>query len=68
MENREKDLLQFAETIRQACVQAALAGHEQAAMDGLCHEGAWENAVEAMRRLDLSQFTQDWSGDQTSSR
>lgn len=44
---------QIAEAVRKACVQAALAGYEQAAMDGLCQEGAWECAVGAMQALDV---------------
>lgn len=45
---------QEAEQIRAALIQAALDGYEQAAMSGLCGEGAWEAAVSAMRQLDLS--------------
>jgi hypothetical protein len=44
---------QQAEQIRAALIQAALDGYEQATMSGLCHEGAWEAAVSAMRRVDL---------------
>jgi hypothetical protein len=43
----------LAEAIRAACLQAALDGYEDARMDGLCHEGAWENAIEAIRGLDI---------------
>jgi hypothetical protein len=43
----------LAERVRAAVVAAALAGYEDAAMQGLCAEGAWEAAVSAMRRLDL---------------
>ena len=42
-----------AEHIRAALIQAALNGYEQAAMSGLCRDGAWEAAVSAMQRLDL---------------
>ena len=44
----------FAEQIRSALVQAALTAYEDAAIRGLCCEGAWEVAVDAMRSLDLS--------------
>jgi hypothetical protein len=44
---------QEAEQIRAALIQAAPNGYEQAAMSGLCGEGAWEAAVSAMRQLDL---------------
>lgn len=45
--------LQVAEAVRAACVRQALVAYEQAGLDGLCHEGAWEAAVDAMRSLDL---------------
>ena len=43
----------LAEAIRAACLQAALDGYEDARMDGLCHEGAWENAIGVIRSLDI---------------
>lgn len=45
--------LRLAEAVRDACLNAALAGYEDARIRGLCHEGAWEAAVGAMRMLDL---------------
>lgn len=42
-----------AQAVREACIRAALAGYENAAMSGLCHEGAWEAAVSAVQMLDL---------------
>ena len=42
--------------VRDACVQAALAAYEDAAMSGLCHEGAWECAVDAMRSLNVERL------------
>ena len=45
---------QLAETIRAACIQAALAGYEDASMSGLCHEGAWECAIDAIRSLNIN--------------
>jgi len=48
-----EEQLQIAETIRAACIKAALEGYEDAGMHGLCHEGAWECAVDAMRALNL---------------
>jgi len=43
-----------AEAVRQACVNTALIAYEDARIDGLCHEGAWECAVDAMRSLELA--------------
>ncbi|NJD35313.1 MAG: acetyltransferase [Betaproteobacteria bacterium] len=47
------DPLQLAAAVRKACVLAALDGYERAQIAGLCQEGAWEAAVDAMRMLDL---------------
>lgn len=44
----------IAEAVRQACVEAALTAYEDAGMDGLCHEGRWECAVDAMRALNVA--------------
>jgi hypothetical protein len=49
------DRLDLAERVRLACVQAALDGYERAGVSGLCGEGRWEIAVEALRNLDLMQ-------------
>ena len=43
-----------AARVRDACIEAALAGYEDAAISGLCGEGALEVAISAMRRVDLS--------------
>lgn len=43
----------LAVAVQAACIEAALAGYERAAISGLCHEGAWEAAISAIRMLDL---------------
>ncbi len=43
----------LALAVRSACIAAALDGYERAQIAGLCQEGAWECAVDAMRMLDL---------------
>lgn len=48
------DAQQIAERAREHLVRAAVAAYEDAAVRGLCCEGAWEVAVSAMRALDLS--------------
>lgn len=53
------DKRRIAEAIRQACIEAALEGYESAGISGLCHEGAWENAISAIRRLDLEGIIND---------
>ncbi|MES1942083.1 acetyltransferase [Salinisphaera sp. T5B8] len=45
-----------AERIRAACIEAALAGYEEAAIAGLCGEGALEMAISAIRRLDMAEI------------
>ena len=47
------DRTQLAEAVRQACIAAALEAHEHAGIAGLCQEGRWEAAIEAVRSLDL---------------
>ncbi len=42
------------EAVRRAMVDAALAAYEDAGLSGLCAEGRWEAAVDAMRDLDLA--------------
>jgi len=39
--------------VRTACLEAALNAYEDAGTSGLCAEGRWELAVQAIRELDL---------------
>ena len=50
--------IKIADAVRAACVKAALDAYENARMDGLCQEGAWEVAVGAMRALDVARVVQ----------
>lgn len=43
----------IAEAVRRACIDAALEAYEDAQIRGLCHEGAWEVAIGAVRSLDV---------------
>jgi hypothetical protein len=47
------DPLQIAEVVRQACIEAALRAYDDAGLSGLCQEGRWECAIDAMRALPL---------------
>lgn len=47
------DPLQLAAAVRNACVLAALDGYERAQIAGLCQEGAWECAIDAIRMVNL---------------
>jgi hypothetical protein len=50
----DTDPQRVAEQVRTALIRTALTAYEDAAIRGLCCEGAWEVAVTAMRELDLS--------------
>jgi len=50
MDNPTQDETQ-AMTEQQARVQAALQAYEDARIDGLCEDGAWERAAEVLRAL-----------------
>ena len=52
------DPMAIAQAVRSACVAAALEGYEQAQIAGLCQEGAWEVAVDAIRMVDLTEILQ----------
>jgi hypothetical protein len=43
----------LAEAVRQACLEAARRGYAEAATSGLCHVGAMEASLDAIRMLDL---------------
>jgi hypothetical protein len=49
----EEERRRIAEAVRAACVRAALDGYQEAGISGLCHEGALEYAVDAIRMLDV---------------
>jgi hypothetical protein len=54
MPTTNEDLHRLAEMVRQACMQTALTAYEDARMDGLCHQGAWEIAIEALQGLNVA--------------
>jgi len=53
----------LAAAVRDACLRAALEAHEQAGLGGLCAEGRWEVAVDAIRSLDVDAVVEDAGGD-----
>jgi len=53
MTSSMNDSLTIARAVREACVTAAKQAYEQAAMSGLCDEGALEVAIGAIETLDL---------------
>lgn len=42
----------IAEAIKAACLKAAIEAYQHAKMSGLCQEGAWELAMDAIKSLD----------------
>ena len=59
----ENQQLRVAEAVRAACLAVAQESYEEASIRGLCHEGAWEYAMGAVRTFDvrgvLSQLAQE---------
>ncbi len=60
----------LAEAVRRACLEAAIAGYDDARMSGLCQQGAWDVALDRIRSLDLDALLADQasSDDQNSMR
>jgi pentatricopeptide repeat protein len=52
----------LAETVRAACLDAAMLAYEDAGIRGLCAEGRWEAALAAMRQLELSGVLESEAG------
>ncbi len=46
----------LAEAVRQACIQTALDAYEQGGLAGLCAEGRWEMAIDALRTVRLDEL------------
>ena len=53
-----EEALRIAQAVRDACVMVTLQAYEDAGLSGLCHEGRWECAVDAIRTLDLQALVQ----------
>lgn len=47
------DVNALADSVRDACIDAAILAYEDAGISGLCAEGRWELAIQAMREMDL---------------
>lgn len=48
----------LAEQVRVACLGAAQAAYEEAGWLGLCQQGRFELAMDAIHQLDLSRFSE----------
>ena len=54
------DLEDLATLIREACLEAILQAYEDTGIQGLCAEGRWEVAVDALRGLDLTPLLREF--------
>jgi len=48
-----EDRRRLAEAVREACLEAAKKGYAEASQSGLCHEGAVEASLDAIRMVDV---------------
>lgn len=46
----------IAEKTRRACLDAAARAYQDAKLRGMCSEGAWDYALDAIRNLDMDQI------------
>jgi hypothetical protein len=44
----------IAKAVQALCIETAIRAYEDAGLSGLCQEGRWECAVDAMRGLDVT--------------
>jgi len=58
MASSSDDAMRIAELVRTACIAAAQRGFDDAAISGLCHDGAAECAIGAIRAIDLQRIIQ----------
>ena len=50
---RNDSTVVLIDAVRAECIKAALLAYDDARIRGLCHEGRWESAMDAIRHLDL---------------
>lgn len=53
------DLEDLAKRIRDTCIEAVLQAYEDAGIQGLCAEGRWEAALDALRKVELAQLLRE---------
>ena len=54
------DVEDLAKRIRELCRDAVIQAYEDAGMQGLCAEGRWEAAVDALRTVDLAPLVREF--------
>lgn len=60
----QAEQLKIAEAARRVCLAAAARAYDEARLRGMCSEGAWDYAMDAVRNLKLDQLI-DERPDQT---
>lgn len=60
------DETRLAEAVRDACVAAAIEAYERGGIAGLCLEGRWELAVDAMRAVEIASIVEACGGEASS--
>lgn len=58
-EEQQRIEMELAESVREACIEAARDGFKDASMSGLCNEGAMEAAISAIQNLELKKLIND---------
>jgi hypothetical protein len=54
------DVEDLAKRIREVCLDAVVQAYEDAGMQGLCAEGRWEAAVDALRTIELAPLLREF--------
>jgi hypothetical protein len=57
---RHMDVEDLAKRIRDACLEAVFQAYEDAGIQGLCAEGRWEAAVDALRTVELAPLLREF--------
>lgn len=52
----KEEKIEIAQYVKQACIEAAKEGFQDASMSGLCREGIMEAAISAMEKLNPKQL------------
>lgn len=53
---REQSDLELADRVRRSCIAEFERGYEEAAIQGLCGEGALEYALDRLQRVDVERL------------
>lgn len=68
MDTSASEAIRLAEQVRAACIDAAKRAFDDAAISGLCHDGAVECAIGAIGAIDLDRLVESWQARDTDAR